>query len=132
MGRHCIVDLVDGQNTKRAHSSRHLHNVTVRDMVKHNEPQSYSSGSRYLFAVGTNHQIMHSWHIWLFGGQCVYFRQICAVKAVLGITERLPFTSMVVPLLKPKWSTIDLFSISSPPYCPTGANIEIYRNYVWL
>jgi hypothetical protein len=52
--------------------------------------------------------------------------------AVLGVTERLPFTSMVVPLFKSKWSGNDLLSISSPPYYPSGASIEMYCYYAWL
>ena len=42
---------------------------------------------------------------------------------VLGVTERLPFTSMVVPLLKSKWAGNDTFEHKTTPYYPTGVSI---------
>jgi hypothetical protein len=42
---------------------------------------------------------------------------------LLGCTERLPFTSMMVPLLKPKWFGNDLLSMRSPPYHSTEDGI---------
>jgi len=44
-------------------------------------------------------------------------------RQVLGVTERLPFTSMVVPLLKSKWAGNDTFEHKSPPNYPTGVSI---------
>ena len=51
---------------------------------------------------------------------------------VLGVTERLPFTSMVEPLFKSKWSGNNLLSINSPRTTQLRVNIEDHSYYSWL